>query len=308
MANSQTIELRPLTAVIGAEVSGVDLRQPLSSQQRDDIHEALMRHLVLFFRNQDLSEEQQLEFASNFGPPSSGTSSREETETMSGTGRPRRDGTFVMLEDTAESPPKADRWHTDVPFAPKPPDIAVLSMLVAPPVGGDTLWLNLYAVYEALSPTMQNMLSELDLDLDLGTTADLLIKDYGEEYYRLAAAAIEGARCPLVRVHPVTGRPVLFLCGSFMRGITGMHPDESNALLGFLRSRLDDPNVQCRWHWQQFDLAMWDERCTNHRAVSDHYPSRRLIRRCLVGEGVPTGLSGRTSVWGPASVAMAARP
>jgi taurine dioxygenase len=75
-----------------------------------------------------------------------------------------------------------------------------------------------------------------------------------------------------------------------MKGITGMHNDESEALLGFLQSRLDNPNVQCRWRWKTNDVAMWDERCTNHRATADHYPSHRLIRRCLAGQDVPIGI------------------
>jgi taurine dioxygenase len=93
-----------------------------------------------------------------------------------------------------------------------------------------------------------------------------------------------------VRVHPITGRPALYLCGDNMHGIVGMTQAESDALLTFLLSRLENPNVFCRWHWRTHDLAMWDERCTNHRAVSDHYPSYRKIRRCLVGAGTPAGL------------------
>jgi len=113
---------------------------------------------------------------------------------------------------------------------------------------------------------------------------------YGPDYLAEVLKQFENVQHPLVRVHPVTGRPALYMCGSYMRGIVGMHPDESAALLSLLQSRLHDPNIQCRWRWQQHDVAMWDERCTNHRGLSDHYPSHRLIRRCLVGEGAPAGL------------------
>jgi taurine dioxygenase len=198
---------------------------------------------------------------------------------------------FVELEDTADSPPKADRWHTDVPFVPQPPDIAVLSMRASPPVGGDTLWASLYAVYESLSPLMQAALSRLDLELDLGDVRATIAELYGDDYLRDLESEFDMPRHPLVRVHPVTGRPALYLCGDNMRGIVGMTPGESDALLTFLVARLDDPNVSCRWRWEPHDIAMWDERCTNHRAVSDHYPSYRRIRRCLVGEGTPVGLS-----------------
>jgi taurine dioxygenase len=276
-----TIEVLPLTAAIGAEIRGVDARAPLSDALRDAIHAALMDHLVLFFRDQDVTEEQQLAFAANFGPPVSASITRDRDA------EPRL---FVTLEDTADSPPKADRWHTDVPFVPQPPDIAVLSMRESPAVGGDTLWASLYAVYDSLSPVFQAALADLELDLDLGEVRSTIAELYGEEYLRELEAEFEMPRHPLVRVHPVTGRAALYLCGDNMAGIVGMQRAESDALLGFLLSRLENPNVFCRWHWETHDLAMWDERCTNHRAVSDHYPSYRKIRRCLVGAGDPVGL------------------
>jgi taurine dioxygenase len=179
-----------------------------------------------------------------------------------------------------------------MPFVARPPDIAVLSMLAAPPVGGDTLWASLYGAFDKLSPAMQAAVATLDLDLDLGTSRELVRRMYDEEHFAAVVEPAATARHPLVRVHPETGRPALYLCGAFMHGISGMHHEESDALLGHLRSLLDDPNLQCRWRWEEHDVAMWDERCTNHRAVSDHYPQYRKIRRCLVGSGVPVGVAG----------------
>jgi taurine dioxygenase len=101
---------------------------------------------------------------------------------------------------------------------------------------------------------------------------------------------------PLVRVHPDTKRPAIYFPGDeFVRGIAGMAPDESDALLGVIRAHLDDPNLQCRWRWRADDVAMWDERCTAHRATSDHHPAYRRVRRCLVGQGLPAGTDGRVS-------------
>src|SRR3954454_1540284 len=135
MSAFDTIEVIPVTGVIGAEVRGVDLRRPLPDEQRDEVHEALMRHLVLFFRGQELSEDEQLAFGAHFGPPVTASIDR----------RPGAEELlFVSLEDNPDSPPKADRWHTDVPMVPEPPDIAILHMMVAPPVGGDTMWVNTY--------------------------------------------------------------------------------------------------------------------------------------------------------------------
>ena len=194
---------------------------------------------------------------------------------------------FVTLEDGPDSPPQSDRWHTDVPFVPEPPDVAVLSMRSPAPVGGDTLWASLYAAYDALSPVLQELVNELELELDLGTSADAIRRLYGDEYQREVLARFESVRQPLVRIHPVTGRPALYLCGSNMRGVAGMHPEESAMLLRLLRSRLDDPNLQCRWRWTQYDVAVWDERCTNHRGLSGHFPAHRVVRRCLAGRGAP---------------------
>jgi hypothetical protein len=131
---------------------------------------------------------------------------------------------------------------------------------------------------------MQELIADLELDLHPGANFEATTRAlWGDEVYERVAAEFAGAVHPLVRIHPVTGRPALFLCGAYIRGIVGMHPAESDALLTFLRTRLDDPNLQCRWRWQQGDVAVWDERCTNHRALSDHYPAPRLVRRCTVG-------------------------
>jgi taurine dioxygenase len=274
----EQIQVTPLTPTIGAVVEGVDATAPLPSEQRHAIRAALLEHLVLFFRDQDVNEEQQLAFASNFGPPVS-SSLREGDEML-----------FVTLEDTADSPPQSDRWHTDIPFVEQPPDIAVLSMRVAPAVGGDTMWCSLYAAYEALSPTLRDRVAGLELELDLGTSAEAIRRTYGQAHYEDVMRRFSTVRQPLVRRHPETGKAALYLCGSFMRGIVGMQPDESAMLLGLLQSKLHDPNLQVRWQWRENDLAMWDERCTNHRGLSDHFPQHRVVRRCLVGQGKPVSV------------------
>ena len=143
---------------------------------------------------------------------------------------------------------------------------------------------------------MRRLCDALDVDHDLGTTGDLLRELYGEEYHRRVMETFHPPRHPLVRVHPVTGRPALYLAGSFMGGIAGATHEESDLLLSFLKSRLDDPNIQCRWRWRQHDIAVWDERCTNHRALSDHYPNYRMVRRCLAGSGVPKGVDAHTAL------------
>jgi taurine dioxygenase len=279
------MDVIPLTTAIGAEVRGVDARQPLSESTFADLHAALMEHLVLFLRGQDVSEEEQLLFAANFGPPVSASMTRDRDI------EPRY---FVTLEDSVDSPPiKANGWHTDLPGVAQPPDFAVLSMRDTPPVGGDTLWVSLYTVYDSLSPTFQDVIADLLVEYDLGVTRAAIAEMHGLDHLRELEANLVIPQHPLVRVHPVTGRPSLYLSVDRMRGIAGMEPAESDVLLGFLASRLDDPNFSCRWHYQHHDLVIWDERCTNHRALTDHYPQYRRIRRCFAGESLPLGVGAR---------------
>ncbi len=280
------IEVLPVTAAIGAEVRGVDLCQVLDDGTVAALRQALLDHLVLFFRGQPLSEEQQLAFAARFGQPRlpmGGTPAEGEGLAPY----------FDVLEDTPENPPKADFWHTDVAFLREPPDIAVLSMEETPPVGGDTCWLNLYALHDHLSPAMQELAAGLEWELHLGQPFRRAVTAMqGEDAYRQIAARIPVMRHPVVRVHPETRRRVLFWCGPFIERIAGLHLDESAAVEQLLRARLDDPNLQVRWRWRRHDVVMWDERCTNHRANSDHAPSYRRIRRCVVGSAVPEGPRG----------------
>jgi taurine dioxygenase len=280
------IEVESVTSGIGAEIGGVDLRDDLEESTVAAIRQALLDHLVLFFRNQELSPEQHLAFAARFG----------ELRLPMG-GHPPEDAGidpyFDVLEDTPDNPPKADFWHTDVAFVREPPDVAVLAMEETPDVGGDTSWLSLYALHDGLSATMQELMGRLEWELHLGRPFRRAVTAIrGEAAYREIAASIPVMRHPLVRIHPETGRRALYWCGPFIERIAGLEPDESAAFVQLLRKRLDDPNIQVRWRWRRHDVVMWDERCTNHRANSDHSPAYRRIRRCLVGSAVPEGPEG----------------
>lgn len=275
-----TPTVRPLTGAIGAEIGGLDLTRPLDRPTAQWLRHALYDHLVLFFRDQDLTDDQHLAFARTFGTPNvyPVTAARGLHEPLE------------WIEDTPDSPPKADLWHTDAAFLPEPPDVAVLNMRICPAVGGDTLWLSLYGAFEGLSPVMQQVVSSLELDVHPGEYFRHTIElQYGEGIYEKVADEFSGWRQPLVRIHPETARPALYLCGAYVKGVAGMHPEESDAILALARRRLEDPNIQCRWHWRPYDVAVWDERCTNHRATGDHFPNHRLVRRCTVGHAPPVG-------------------
>jgi len=292
MAESAAITVVPVTGVIGAEVRGLDLRRPMTDEQRHELRSALLRHHVLFFRGQPLTEDEQLAVATQFADPMVPNTGGGGYGSTSAQASARTSGPFVTLQDTDESPPKADHWHSDVPFAAEPPEFAVLHMLSAPDVGGDTMWVNMHAVFDRLSPTMQSVLAPLEVLVGIGTPVKhgYLGTPGGEERYQQLLRETPPTRHPLVRIHPETGRPSLFYPGvEFVRGIAGMHPAESDVILGYLRSRLDDPNCQVRWRWSEHDVVIWDERCTNHRALSDHYPRYRCVRRCLAGQSAPRG-------------------
>lgn len=267
------IEVTPLTARTGAVISGLDLREPLDDETFALLHDSLMAHCVLFFRGQDLSDEQHLAFAGRWGQVNTS---------------PYGGGSLEHLEDGRDSRPSADLWHTDMAFLPEPPDVAVLSMRAAPMSGGDTLWANLYELHDALSPAMQEIVAGLRQVL---RRARPVGDGDGPTTYAPDPSA-PSQEHPLVRVHPVTGRRALYLCGAFVCGFADMHQSESDALLALLRSGLHDPSLQVRWHWEDGDLAVWDERSTNHRALGDHWPRRRLVRRCTVGASPVIGPAG----------------
>lgn len=262
----------PLSRRIGALIEGVDLTT-LDDDTFAAIDTALLEHQVIFFRDAALTPETQAAFAERWGTLSVYPLSklRGDATTMS------------VIEDTADSPPNADGWHTDVTWIPEPPRLAVLYADVIPPSGGDTMWSSLYAAYDQLSPTMASMCEHLTVRHERGALFDSIIaRLQGQEFVDELQAAYPPSEHPLVRTHPVTGRKALFLAGSFMQQIVGMHRTESDALLGYLRGLVDDPNNQVRWTWRPGDVAVWDEVCTNHRALSDHYPQHRRMRRCTV--------------------------
>jgi taurine dioxygenase len=263
----------PLNAAIGALIGEVDLRQPLDDDAFAVIDQALLDRQVLFFRDQDLDDDQHQAFARRFGDLSVFPVAR-----VLGA-----DTCLQYIEDTEDSPPDADGWHTDVTWLAEPPQVAVLSARVIPEVGGDTLWASLTAAHDALSPTMQALCAPLSVRHHRGPAFDLAVgRALGQEIIDKLDAAHPPVEHPLVRTHPRTGRPALFVAGAFMDQVVGMTRPESDALLGFLTRHVEDPNFQVRWRWRPNDLAVWDERCTNHRALSDHYPRHRVMRRVTV--------------------------
>ncbi len=271
----ETIQVDRIGGSLGAVISGVDPRDGLTDQQFAEIHEALLRHEVILFRNVPMSAEDQLELASLWGQPSI-----YPLQAVMGVTEP---GTSVIRDD-AESLPTTDNWHTDVTWIEVPPKIALLQSVVAPPYGGDTMWCSITSAYDALSEPMRAMIDGLELHHSNYPQfcTSMAEKSGSWELVAPLREAYPGVNHPLVRTHPETGRRALYVATNFHQYVVGLTENESTALLDFLVRHINQPRFHCRWSWTEGDLAIWDERSTNHRGVSDHYPQVREIRRCTV--------------------------
>ena len=262
----QTIEVKPLTPTIGAEIFGVDLSRPLTDRQFSEIHATLLRHLVIFFRDQHLTIEQHKAFGRRFGELDIHPTTRME-------GHPE------IIEIKADEHSKyvaGEVWHSDVSCSPTPPMGSILYLHEVPANGGgDTLFVNMYRAYETLSAPVRALLD--------GLTA---VHD-GDRVYRgrqgkKVSGDLPRAEHPVVRTHPETGRKALFVNPNFTSHIVGLSPLESDALLQMLFRHAERDDFKCRFKWQPCSIAFWDNRCTMHLAMWDYYPQRRYGHRVTI--------------------------
>lgn len=264
-----SIEIDPLTPVIGADIHGADL-QDLTESQYQDIWQAFIDHSVIFFRDQaQLSPEQQTAFAQRFGEIHIHPAARgKETQ---------HPGLMNMRVGKDTDVAAGNRWHSDVSCDAEPPQASILQLHTIPTLGGDTLFSSLYAAYDALSPGMKIYLD--------GLTA----KHSGEEPFRnlfkfknsVADGWPENDH-PIVRKHVDSGRPSLFLDREFTQSINDKPKDEGRALLDFLFNHTERVAFQCRFRWSENAIAIWDNRCVLHHAMWDYWPDERLGRRITV--------------------------
>jgi len=262
-----------IAGALGAEIHGVDLARPLDAATQRALHAAWMEHQVLFFRDQAITVEQHKAFARGFGE----LHVHPVLQQMADQGHPE----IVVLESDASRPIVADRWHSDVTFEKRPPLGSILRAVAVPDAGGDTMWASMYAAWEALSDAMQRLLSGLTAFHDGGGFRAIAKNDAQRRDLESRQTAVH----PVVRTHPVTKRKALFVNSVFTKGIVGMKAAESRALLGFLCEHLSAPDFTCRFRWRQDSIAMWDNRCTQHRVVADALPSyRRMERVTLIGD------------------------
>jgi taurine dioxygenase len=265
------LDVERLTGSLGAVVHGVDLSVPLARRDLDRLREVVAEHQVVFARGQHLDEEQHRTLATQFG-----ALSLHPVSDLTGSGR-----TISVIDDTADRPPAGFDWHTDLSWTVEPPELGFLSAIVVPPHGGDTLWASGRAMYERLDPTTQRLCRALRVvHLPDDALLDTVRRHHGDDVVRRLIAEHPPIEQPLVRLHAETGRPALWLSPLYARRIVGLDDADSRRVLRFLHRRIDDAEVQVRWRWAAGDVAIWDETSTCHRALTDHAPQRRTVRRC----------------------------
>jgi taurine dioxygenase len=267
--------IKPLTGVLGAEISGVELAQDLSGELFDTIHQALLDHHVLVFRNQTLTPEQQMRFGRRFGELDFHPFVEGSTE-------------FPEVLNIVTEPDDqlnfGGGWHTDVTFLAEPDLGTILYGIELPEYGGDTLFSSQIAAYNALSDPMKGMLGAL-------TATHAAAKQYRDGGPSTKSKAISindtdpagfTARHPVVRTHPETGRKALYVNGGFTTRINGVTRNESTMLLDFLLNHAVQERFTCRVRWEPGTLVMWDNRCVQHHALHDYAGQRRHVRRITV--------------------------
>ena len=275
-----SLTVTPLSTALGAQISGVDITQPLSPEQRNAIEQALLTHSVLFFRGQAITPQQQARFAAHFGdlhihPIYPNVPEQPE----------------VLILDTAVTDVRDNAvWHTDVTFLPTPALGAVLSAKRLPAFGGDTLWASGIAAYEALSAPLKRLLDGLTATHDF--TKSFPLERFGntaEDFARWEETRKKNPPLshPVVRTHPVSGRKSLFVSDGFTTKINELEPAESEAMLKLLFAHATRPEFTIRWRWQENDVAFWDNRVTQHYAVDDYRPQRRVMHRATILGDVP---------------------
>lgn len=267
--------IRPVTPVVGAEVSGVDLRSALSPAEVDGIQAALLQHGVLFFRDQDVTPEQQLAFARQMG----------EISVAPIQPKYGSDPEMIVLDQVSPVGEGADEWHSDNTFMAEPPLGSILKAVQLPSCGGDTCFASMYAAYDALSEPMRRLVDDLSAVHDITKPMQRAIAA-GHTTVDLAEiqARMPPVVHPVARTHPITGKKALFVNGNSTTEIVGVTARESELLLRFLTDHVRDPAFQCRFAWDTDSIAFWDNRSVQHYAVPDYNERRVMHRVTLQGD------------------------
>ncbi len=286
-ASYRKIKVNPLTLHIGAEIEGVDFKQPVAADVLQEIRRAFVEWKVIFFRGQNLSHAEHVSMARQFGECTIGHAVFGHVDDYPEVYSVAKNRTANTVRGQKKVTPWSG-WHTDITAAINPPMASILRGVTIPPYGGDTFWTNLAAAYAGLSEPMQAFVESLRgvhrFEANSGKSA------YDSDVQRRVLVSEH----PLVTVHPETGEKVLYISPSFLKSVAGLTPRESQQVLELLWEHVVRPEYTVRFKWNEGDIAFWDNRSTSHLAPTDIFESdydRQLYRITLVGE-VPAGVDG----------------
>jgi taurine dioxygenase len=274
---TQNLTIHPIAGVLGAEISGVNLAEPIDEQTFAEIHAALLEYLVIFFRDQQLTPEQHIAFGQRFGKL------HVHPYIPNLEGYPE----IIKLKSADDGPGKmayqSNQWHTDLTYSAEPPMASILRGVNVPEAGGDTMWNNLYAAYESLSAPLRHFVDDLTAVHDIVTSmpTDFMEQTWAPDQLKRMQQATPPVEHPVVRTHPETGRKCLFVNRNFTSHIAGLSRIESDGVLDLLYQHIEQPEFTVRFHWRNNSMAMWDNRCTQHYALTD-YRSLRVMHRVTV--------------------------
>jgi len=267
------LKVTPLTPSIGAIISEVSLNKDLNSGTIEKIYSALIKHQVVFFRDQNISPESHLKLAESLGEIDPGHPVYPHVEGHQ---------SIVLLKNDANNRPDTNDWHKDLTFKPNPPFASILHGVKVPKVGGDTLWASMSAAYDKLPNGWKEHLEELEAIHDMGTFRNDFYKEGGIDSVNDALKKVGSAVHKVIGTHPISGLKYLNVNQSFTRNIVNESQGPSDHILQFLFQHISKPEFQVRFHWEDNSVAIWDNRITQHYAVFDYLPEFRHMQRVTV--------------------------
>ena len=279
------IQVQPIGGRIGAEIQGVKLSADLADEVVNEINQALLQHKAIFFKDQQhLDDVAQEAFAARLGTP------------LNHPTVPVKDGSAHILEIDSRGA-RADSWHTDISFIDAYPKASILRSVVAPAVGGNTVWANTTAAYNDLPEELKTLADSLRAihsnNFDYAAKVSVP-KEVLEKYKNYFNSTEYETEHPLVRVHPETGEKTLLL-GHFFKSFVGYSSSESRRLFDLFQGYIEKLENIVSWRWSAGDVAIWDNRATQHRAINDYGEQHRVVRRVTLEGDVPVGVDGRPS-------------
>ena len=270
---SHAYTIKRLSPSIGAELLDLDLKNSLSEDLKDEIYQALLVYKVIFFRDQDLSIEEHLEFANNFG----------ELEIHPFANNDKQYPEVLKITHNEKNKGRENLWHSDVTWRLEPSLGSILRMKEAPKVGGDTLFADMYAAYEDLSDEMKEQLDGAVAVHDFeGFRKRLEKKGVSKEEIEDFNKKFPMPEHPVIRTHPDTGKKLIYVNAAFTKCIKDWEVEESSNMLKYLYSRASTPEYQCRFVWKDNSIAFWDNRSVQHYAASDYWPQVRKVERVTI--------------------------